>query len=51
MDLQAKRRDLNGRLRTLVGPGSDQGDQLLGSFAALQVAGNYLADLSDKRAH
>lgn len=51
MDLQVKRRDLNGRLRTLVGPESDQGDQLLGSFAALQVAVNYLADLSDKHTH
>jgi hypothetical protein len=51
MDLQVKRRELNGRLRTLVGPESDQGDQLLGSFAASQVAVNYLADLSDKHAH
>jgi hypothetical protein len=48
MDLQGKRRELNGRLRPLVGPESDQGDQLLSSFDALQVAVNYLADLSDK---
>lgn len=49
VELRSARRDLNARIRALVGPDSGQEDLLASSFIAFQVASDHLATLSDEQ--